>query len=77
MPPFLENEPELWFHTVEAVFSVNGFTSNAIKFGKVLSVLDCTLVKENANIFTLCSEADLYEKKLKNQLVEDYKLSEE
>ncbi|XP_074041817.1 uncharacterized protein [Leptinotarsa decemlineata] len=78
LPSFWKTDPELWFNTVETIFNLNSIHSNKIKFGKILTVSDCSIVKENSNLFLIQhkNSSDSYEL-LKSQHIRMYQISDE
>ncbi|CAG9760648.1 unnamed protein product [Ceutorhynchus assimilis] len=76
LPSFWKEEPELWFKTVDSIFEINNIFHEKIKFGKVISIPDCSIIQENSNIFNFQDKNDAYSL-LKKHLVKNYKISDE
>lgn len=73
---FWKNDPELWFITAEQKFRSHGIVSDDIKFGKLVDILDSSIISQIANILKNSSLPNKYDA-VKKQLISIYKTSEE
>ena len=51
LPPFWPKQPDMWFHTVEATFSLRRITEDQTKFEYVLTTLDGSIQERVADFF--------------------------
>jgi len=69
IPPFLPEEPELWFMQLEGQFSLCGITDDEAKYAHVLSKIEPKQAREIKDIITRPPVADKY-KTLKRVLIQ-------
>jgi len=76
IPPFWNDEPELWFAQLEGQFILSGITQDSTKYSYVLSQLDSRQIKEVKDIITQAPEADKYGT-IKRALIQRISISQE
>ncbi|XP_070164545.1 uncharacterized protein [Polyergus mexicanus] len=76
IPPFWNEEPELWFAQLEGQFILSGITQDTTKYSYVLSQLESRQIREVKDIITHPPEANKYEV-IKRALVQRLSVSQE
>lgn len=76
IPPFWNDEPELWFAQLEGQFTLSGITQDSTKYSYVLSQLDSRQIKEVKDIITQAPAADKY-MTIKTALIQRMSVSQE
>ena len=76
IPPFWNDEPELWFAQLEGQFTLSGITQDATKYSYVLSQLDSRQIKEVKDTITQAPEADKFGT-IKRALIQRMSVSQE
>ncbi|XP_070162446.1 uncharacterized protein [Polyergus mexicanus] len=76
IPPFWNDEPELWFAQLEGQFVLSGITQDTTKYSYVLSQLDSRQIKEVKDIITQPPDANKYEA-IKRALIQRLSVSQE
>ncbi|XP_070155797.1 uncharacterized protein [Polyergus mexicanus] len=76
IPPFWNEEPELWFAQLEGQFVLSGITQDTTKYSYVLSQLDSRQIKEVKDIITQPPDANKYEA-IKRALIQRLSVSQE
>lgn len=68
LPPFWQEDPEIWFAQIEAQFTVSGTTADATKFYMVIQQLDHKIAREVRDVITNPPRNDKYDR-LKSELI--------
>ncbi|XP_070152059.1 uncharacterized protein [Polyergus mexicanus] len=76
IPPFWNDEPELWFAQLEGQFILSGITQDTTKYSYVLFQIDSRQIKEVKDIITHPPDANKYEA-IKRALIQRLSVSQE
>lgn len=71
IPPFWQENPELWFYTVEASFALSRITSDNTRYQQVITQLDQKMLPAIADIVLNPSANGKYEA-IKNRIVQSF-----
>ncbi|XP_037950872.1 uncharacterized protein LOC119681682 [Teleopsis dalmanni] len=69
IPPFLNEDPELWFAQIEGYFHINGVTSDLSRFFTVTTSLDVETLRRVSDLVKKPPEDDKYET-LKREIIQ-------
>lgn len=75
IPPFWEEDPEIWFSQVEAQFSNNSITSDSTKYNYIVGSMEARILKQVHEVVIKPPEANKYES-LKQKIIERFSASE-
>ncbi|XP_011883567.1 PREDICTED: uncharacterized protein LOC105570738 [Vollenhovia emeryi] len=76
VPPFWNDEPELWFAQLEGQFTISEITQDSTKYSYALSQLNSSQIKEIKDVITQPPAADKY-KAVKQALIQRMSVSQE
>ncbi|XP_071576404.1 uncharacterized protein [Temnothorax nylanderi] len=76
IPPFWNDEPELWFAQLEGQFVLSGITADTTKYSCAIAQLDSRQIKEIKDIITQPPEENKYEA-VKRALIQRLTVSQE
>lgn len=76
VPPFWSGNPVLWFHQLEAQFSLNGITTDSTKYYYVTSFLDIKCLQEVEDVIQNLPATGKYDK-IKEELIRRLSRSQE